>query len=718
MCIQMLSNELIKPVQRVPRYEMLLKELHKNTAKLGEPTVDLELCLARLRSVNDFNNEEIRVLESKDKLHRLQARLGGRERLVGSQKMVKFQHHIREQELIKIHGRGDRRVAPCHLALLTEELIYSRPVEAGKSNLKLHARIKLEPASTRFEDLPDDDERGSGFANRIAIISAKRTFIIYCPGPRGNEDKEDWLMDLNRAQVAAREATGQQAEAYHHVAISQPVYQPDGPACSICSAQFGVRRRRHHCRLCGGLVCDPCASSMVDLSKLNNPLETDEALGQSWGVVERVCDDCVKWAKIFYQDYLRFIPPGLTHQLARTSRHNPISDASRYWIVPVVQKVQETRLNQLLHDRANNPTDSGGDIDAVAVALTVEEETAQELLVVEQRQARVKAAWRYAMKHAHDQDFHRSQVGSQVGSQVHAGGGGSGGNLGGLWSGWLWKRGGGTSTFGRQNWKRRWFVLTNEELSYYETVEDMARMTAHQNTAKGALDLRDYMIASVDRDHLQCELKSRAGGRDLMIAKCDASSHEAVASITTRDREDFLMLASVLQGLLEVTVATAMQISKNAEFAKKEAAFREAEYYAKQADETHANLQDIHAQIEATIDDAGLTQTQSDAVLQRLASSAGAMERAPLPARPPGPAPSLPARGAAPPVPLSDARAAAASRAFKHATVFSVSGGPSARWPASPAASPDTRGLSGLRASLSAPLRASLSAAERRNESS
>ena len=56
--------------------------------------------------MNEFNNEEIRVIESKDKLRRLQTRLGGRVRLVGSQKLVKFQHHIREGALTKVHGKG------------------------------------------------------------------------------------------------------------------------------------------------------------------------------------------------------------------------------------------------------------------------------------------------------------------------------------------------------------------------------------------------------------------------------------------------------------------------------------------------------------------------------------------------------------------------------------------------------------------------------------
>jgi len=37
-----------------------------------------------------------------------------------------------------------------------------------------------------------------------------------------------------------------------------------------------------------------------------------------------------------------------------------------------------------------------------------------------------------------------------------------------LMEGLLDKRGGGTSTFGRQSWKKRWWRLTSTMLSYYE----------------------------------------------------------------------------------------------------------------------------------------------------------------------------------------------------------------------------------------------------------
>ncbi|EKX42553.1 hypothetical protein GUITHDRAFT_56318, partial [Guillardia theta CCMP2712] len=30
-------------------------------------------------------------------------------------------------------------------------------------------------------------------------------------------------------------------------------------ACKVCSAEFGFIRRRHHCRMCGNVVCNSCS---------------------------------------------------------------------------------------------------------------------------------------------------------------------------------------------------------------------------------------------------------------------------------------------------------------------------------------------------------------------------------------------------------------------------------------------------------------------------
>ena len=52
-------------------------------------------------------------------------------------------------------------------------------------------------------------------------------------------------------------------------------------ACQICGVSFSTRRRRHHCRQCGRVVCNPCSRSKAELPRRGH----DSAV--------RLCDRCV-----------------------------------------------------------------------------------------------------------------------------------------------------------------------------------------------------------------------------------------------------------------------------------------------------------------------------------------------------------------------------------------------------------------------------------------
>ena len=52
----------------------------------------------------------------------------------------------------------------------------------------------------------------------------------------------------------------------------------DVPLCPSCAKSFNITRRRHHCRLCGGIMCHAC-SHFLDFSyakKLISPTSLDE----------------------------------------------------------------------------------------------------------------------------------------------------------------------------------------------------------------------------------------------------------------------------------------------------------------------------------------------------------------------------------------------------------------------------------------------------------
>ena len=66
-------------------------------------------------------------------------------------------------------------------------------------------------------------------------------------------------------------------------ASAAPVWMPDRAVtrCSICNASFNVLNRRHHCRMCGAVVCKKNSMSRKLLRNINQK----DAV--------RVCDRCV-----------------------------------------------------------------------------------------------------------------------------------------------------------------------------------------------------------------------------------------------------------------------------------------------------------------------------------------------------------------------------------------------------------------------------------------
>ncbi len=71
-------------------------------------------------------------------------------------------------------------------------------------------------------------------------------------------------------------------------AMPQPRWRPDGEAleCGACGAEFSLLRRRHHCRRCGGVFCDPCSAARERLLRLDTPTRV------------RVCARCAPRARL------------------------------------------------------------------------------------------------------------------------------------------------------------------------------------------------------------------------------------------------------------------------------------------------------------------------------------------------------------------------------------------------------------------------------------
>jgi len=63
--------------------------------------------------------------------------------------------------------------------------------------------------------------------------------------------------------------------------LEAPVWIPDARVtmCQLCTSEFTLTFRRHHCRCCGKVVCSACSANKAPLPYLK-------------GKQERICDEC------------------------------------------------------------------------------------------------------------------------------------------------------------------------------------------------------------------------------------------------------------------------------------------------------------------------------------------------------------------------------------------------------------------------------------------
>jgi hypothetical protein len=70
--------------------------------------------------------------------------------------------------------------------------------------------------------------------------------------------------------------------------------------------------------------------------------------------------------------------------------------------------------------------------------------------------------------------------------------------------GYLNKRGRGDSSFGRKNWKKRWFILDEEVLEYYE---ELNLFNGTPINFKGAVEVGGCEIVTVDSEKCLFDVK-------------------------------------------------------------------------------------------------------------------------------------------------------------------------------------------------------------------
>ncbi|XP_075065514.1 FYVE, RhoGEF and PH domain-containing protein 6 isoform X2 [Mixophyes fleayi] len=268
-----LKHYLLKPVQRIPQYRLLLTDYLKNLSQESSDYSDTQAALSVVIEVANHANDILKQGDNFQKLMQIQYSLNGHHEIVQPGRVF-----LKEGTLMKLSRKV---MQPRMFFLFNDALLYTTPVQSGM--FKLNNMLSLAGMKVRK---PTQE----AYQNELNIESVERSFILSASSA---PERDDWLEAISAAiedyakkkitfnPTKSQEENDPEEEGDNTLGSKAPIWIPDGRAtmCMICTSEFTLTWRRHHCRACGKIVCQACSTNKHSLEYLKNHLA-------------RVCDHC------------------------------------------------------------------------------------------------------------------------------------------------------------------------------------------------------------------------------------------------------------------------------------------------------------------------------------------------------------------------------------------------------------------------------------------
>ncbi|XP_053169475.1 FYVE, RhoGEF and PH domain-containing protein 2 isoform X2 [Hemicordylus capensis] len=301
-----LQHHMLEPVQRIPRYELLLKDYTRKLPPESLDREDAQKALEMIFTAAKHSNAAITEMERLQNLWEVYHRLGLEDDIVDPSNEL-----IKEGPIQKISFRHNRNTKEKYLFLFNNLLLYCVPkvIQVG-AEFQVHSRIDVEGMKVR--ELNDVE-----FPHAFLVSGKQRTLELQA---RSQEDMNAWIkafqtaIDKKEKRSESFKAAIQGAElesqdfsySPHELGKRAPQWVRDKlvTMCMRCKEPFSViTRRRHHCRACGYVVCGRCSEYKVELQYDKNGLKRvcmecyifltghllpDERHGKNKGILEKV----------------------------------------------------------------------------------------------------------------------------------------------------------------------------------------------------------------------------------------------------------------------------------------------------------------------------------------------------------------------------------------------------------------------------------------------
>uniref|UniRef100_A0A3B3BQT8 FYVE, RhoGEF and PH domain containing 3 n=1 Tax=Oryzias melastigma TaxID=30732 RepID=A0A3B3BQT8_ORYME len=265
-----LQHHMLEPVQRIPRYELLLKDYLKKLPSDAPDQKDAAKALELISTAANHSNAAIRKMEKMNKLLEVYERLGGEEDIVNPANELIKEGHIKKMSAK--NGTAQDR----YLYLFNNMVLYCVP-KLRLMGQKFSVRERIDIAGMEVQENVKQN-----LPHTFAIIGKQRSLELQA---RTAEEKEDWIQVI----IATIERHKQNSETFNKAFISsfsrEDDHVPDSPVsphsrstdqtpmlsrkkekekqtCKGCNESFNFTKRKHHCKTCGAAICAKCSKTL------------------------------------------------------------------------------------------------------------------------------------------------------------------------------------------------------------------------------------------------------------------------------------------------------------------------------------------------------------------------------------------------------------------------------------------------------------------------
>uniref|UniRef100_A0A669D624 FYVE, RhoGEF and PH domain containing 1 n=1 Tax=Oreochromis niloticus TaxID=8128 RepID=A0A669D624_ORENI len=250
-----LQHHMLEPVQRIPRYELLLKDYLHRLPEDAPDYRDAQKSLELIATAAEHSNAAIRKMERMRKLLKVYELLGGEEDIVNPTNEL-----IKEGHILKLSNKNGT-TQDRYLILFNDRLLYCVPkLRLIGQKYSVRARIDVDGMELK----------------ETSSVAVARTFLV--SGKQRSLELQDKNTDFLCDSYSPFSASQSCAELGKRAPT--PIREKEVTLCMKCQEPFNsITKRRHHCKACGHVVCGKCSEFRARLSYDNNR-------------TNRVCIDC------------------------------------------------------------------------------------------------------------------------------------------------------------------------------------------------------------------------------------------------------------------------------------------------------------------------------------------------------------------------------------------------------------------------------------------